>query len=97
MNLHLPLESELSLSDRMDDVFVFCEPVTVLFQSRNEYVVLICYPYELFVAVKVENSAPCAHHYGLGPAMNGFSAQIACFPLFHAILGARSFRINDIV
>jgi hypothetical protein len=29
--------------------------------------------------------------------MNGFSAQIACFPLFHATLGARSLRINDIV
>ncbi len=81
----------------MDDIFVLCESVTVLFQSRYEYVVLVCDPYKLFIAIKMENSSPRAHHYGLGPAMNGLAAQIACFPLFHAILGARSLRINDIV
>ena len=81
----------------MDDMFVLCESVAVLFQSRDEYVVLVCNPYKFLVAVKMENSAPCAHHYGLGPAMNGLAAQIACFPLFHAILRARSLRINDIV
>ena len=81
----------------MDYVFVFCKSVAVLFQGRDEYIVLVCDPYKFLVAVKMENSAPRAHHYGLGPAVNGFAAQVACFPLFHAILCARSLRINDIV
>jgi hypothetical protein len=29
--------------------------------------------------------------------MNGLAAQIACFPLFHATICARSLCINDIV